>query len=128
MKNFGKNLLLLIAVLVLSYLTATYFGSFYSYFSPQTDGTLIGLSKEGLAFVAGLPFAFIFFLISIFCSLTPMGHKKIVGWLLVPPFIFFGSGDITHIYLPIILALVAWGLATLLRKIFFRRAEIQVGH
>jgi hypothetical protein len=126
MKNFGKNILLLIAVLALSYFTAPYFGSWYDKFSPLVDRSLFALNKIQLQFMTGLPFSFIFFLIIIFCSTTPVGHKKLVGWLLVPPFLFFGSGDITHIYLPILLALVAWGLATLLRKIFHRNVSPQI--
>jgi len=36
----------------------------------------------------------------------------------MPALLFFLIGDIAHIYLPIILGLIAFGLAYLLRKIF----------
>ncbi len=118
MNNFIKNILLLVAVLVLSYFTADYFGSWYDKFAPLYDRSLIGLSKGDLMSLTGIPFAYIFFTVMLF-KLFGLGNKnKWIGWLLVPPFLFFASGDLKHIYLPIVLALVALGLATLLRKIF----------
>lgn len=118
MNNYIKNILLLVAALVLAYFSAEYSGSLYGYFSPQYDDSMIGLSKEALSFVDGTPFAYIFFTVLLF-KLFGLGNKnKWIGWLLVPPFLFFASGDLKHIYLPIIFGLIAFGLATLIQKIF----------
>jgi len=118
MNNFIKNILLLVSVLVLSYFTANYFGSLYGYFSPPFDDSMIGLSKETLSFIDGAPFSYIFFTTLLFQSFGLGNRNKWTLWLLAPAILFFASGDLKHIYLPVILGLVAWGLATLLRKIF----------
>lgn len=117
MNNFIKNILLLVVVLILSYFVADYFGSWYDKFSPQYDNTL-GVGKDLLISLVGMPFAYIFFTVLLF-KLFGLGNRnKWVGWLLVPPFLFFASGDLKHIYLPVILGLIALGLTLLLRKIF----------
>lgn len=117
MKNFFKNVCLLVVILVLSYFTASYFGRVYDKFSPLHDGSWIGLSNEALAFIVGLPFAYTFFTI-LFFQLFGFGNKKKwTLWLLLPPFIFFGSGDLIHIYLPIIIGLIAFAIAKLVHFI-----------
>lgn len=118
MNNFIKNILLLIVVLVLSYFTAQYFGSWYDGFSPLYDSSFFPLPKEVLINTAGFPFAFIFFTVLLFKLFGSGNKNKWIGWLLVPALLFFASGDLKHIYLPITLALIALGLATLLRKMF----------
>jgi hypothetical protein len=126
MNNFFKNILLLLIALVLSYFAAHYFGFLYNKFSPgQLDGSWIG-SRGSWQFIIGFPFAFIFFLVLIFCSFVPRNHKKWVGWLLAPAFIFYAAGDLIHIYLPVILALIALGIAIILRKIFHRGQAPQI--
>lgn len=117
MNNAIKNILLLVAVMVLSYFTATYFGTIYDFFSPQSDDSWFSFDKQALIFLAGLPFAYIFFIIILFKLFGSGNKNKWLGWLLVPPLLFFASGDLRHIYLPIILALIAWGLAILFRKV-----------
>lgn len=118
MNNFIKNILLLVTVLALSYFTASYFGSIYDRFSPQYDDSWFSLTKQELVFLVGVPFAYIFFTILLFKLLAFGDKNKWTGWLLVPPFLFFASGDLKHIYFPITLGLISFGLATLLRKIF----------
>ena len=116
MNNLIKNILLLIVALVLSYFTAQYFGGWYDKFSPLYDNTL-GLGKEALKFITGIPFAYIFFTTLLFQSFGFGNRNKWTVWLLVPPFLFFASGDIQHIYLPIVLGLIAFGIAILIRKV-----------
>ncbi|MEK7117900.1 MAG: hypothetical protein AAB861_03965 [Patescibacteria group bacterium] len=121
MKNLFKNIFLLIVVLVLSYFAAEYFGTWYDYFAPLYDNTL-GVGKGILKSLTGLPFAYIFFTILLF-KLFGFGNKnKWIIWLLVPAVLFFGSGDIKHLYLPILLGLIALGLSTLLQKLFKRNS------
>lgn len=116
MNNILKNLGLLVVILVLSYFTAGYFGSWYDKFSPQHD-SLFGASKSITNVVVGGPFSYIFFLIITFKLFASGNKNKWIGWLLVPPALLFASGDLRHIYLPIALALIAFGLATLIRKV-----------
>jgi len=116
MNNFIKNILLFVAALVLSYFTAEYFGSVYA--SMFGSGSAWIGSESSWNFIIGFPFAYIFFLTLIFKSFAWGNKNKWIGWLLVPPFLFFVSGDLKHIYLPIILALIALGLAALIQKFF----------
>ena len=118
MNDFTKNILLLVATLVLSYFTAEYFGTWYDKFSPQSDDSLFSLTKQELIFLAGIPFAYIFFVTLLFRTFRFGNRNKWALWLLAPAFLFFASGDLKHIYLPIVLGLIALGLALLLRKIF----------
>jgi len=60
MNSIFKNIILLIVVLFLSYWTAPYFGSWYDKFSPQYDGSFLGLPRNYAIFVAGLPVAYAF--------------------------------------------------------------------
>ncbi len=119
MNNFTKNTLLLIAVLVLSYFSASYFGSWYDNFTPGLlgDTAWIGTTSAWQS-VIGFPFAYIFFTILLFKLFGTGNRNKWIGWLLVPPLLFFGSGDLKHIYLPIILGLIALGLSKVIQKIF----------
>ena len=118
MNHTIKNILLLVAVLVLSYFTAGYFGSLYNYFSPLYDSSFFPIPKESMITLAGTPFAYIFFITLFFQSFGLGNRNKWTLWLLVPAMLFFASGDLQHIYLPVILGLIAWGLAILLQKIF----------
>ncbi len=116
-----KNILLLVVVLALSYFTAQYFGILYDYFIPGSlgDTAWIGTTSAWQSLI-GTPFSYIFFTTLLFQSFGFGNRNKWTGWLLVPAMLFFASGDLKHIYLPIILGLIAWGLAILIQKIFFK--------
>lgn len=116
MKIF-RNILLLVVVLILSYFTSLYFGILYDYFVPGSldSGAWIG-TLEAWQAIIGAPFAYIFFLILIFQVFAWGNRDKWTGWLLAPALLFFAAGDLKHIYLPIALALIAFGLAKLVRK------------
>ena len=118
MNNVVKNILLFVMVLVLSYFTAEYLGSWYDKFSPQSDDSWFSFSKQQLILLVGGPFTYIFFTTLLFQSFGFGNRNKWTLWFLAPALLFFASGDLKHIYLPIILALIAFGLATLIRKIF----------
>jgi len=107
MNKFIKNILLLVVVLALSYFTADYFGSWYDKFSPQYGGSWFNFPKSIAVFIAG-----------IFTLFGFGNRKKWLIWLLIPPLLLWISADRYYIYLPTILALIAFGLAILLRKIF----------
>ena len=99
---------------------ATWFGKIYDYFSPLYDRSIFALTKDQLISMTGGPFAYVFFLILIFGTMGFKEKKNWIMWLLIPPLLFFGSGDIKHIYLPIILGLIAFGLAKILRILYLR--------
>ena len=118
MNNFIKNILLLVVVLILSYYTAIYFGVLYDIFTPGAldSGAWIGTLKAWQAII-GFPFAYIFFTTLLFQTFAWGNRNKWTGWLLAPAFLFFAAGDLKHIYIPIILALIAWIVAKLIGKL-----------
>lgn len=119
MNHFIKNILLFVVVMVASYLTSLYFGGVYDNLTPGLLGgkAWIGTTKAWQSII-GFPFAYIFFTILSFKLFAFGNRNKWIEWLLVPPFLFFASGDLRHIYLPIVLAMIALGLAALLQKVF----------
>lgn len=104
MKNILKNLGLLIIVLAISYFLSKYTGDLYSKLFKQS-GTWIDL--RGLV---GLPLVYIFFLILLFTAFG--GAKKYwwIGVLLIPALAFELYFDLAHIYFPVALALLGWGI------------------
>ena len=118
MNNFIKNVLLLLAVVLISYFMTNYFGSLYNHFSPLYDSSFFSIPKEGLIKIAGFPFAYIFFTTILFQTFAWGNRNKWTGWFLAPASLFFAVSDLSHIYLPIVLALIAFGLATIIRKVF----------
>ena len=120
MKYVFKNVGLIIIALVLSKITASFFGSVYHQFVPLNDGSLLGLGNEALEFIAGFPFAYIFFTILLLKVFAEGNKKKWTGWLVAPAALFFAMGDLKYIYLPIILGAIAWGLAKLVQKILVK--------
>jgi len=114
MKDFLKNIILLVIVLFLSYFTAEYFGSWYDYFVPQYDNSLLSLSREGIFTLVGIPFAYIFFLIIVFQLFGSNNKNKWILALLIPPTLLWLSIDPNHIYLPLILGFIAFGFSQLI--------------
>jgi len=117
MNKFLKNFLLLIAVFILSYLTAPYFGSFYDKFSLQYNNSFLGTGKDLSLFIAGLPVAYVFFVPFLYEIFGSGSKIKWILWLLLPPTLFWLSADRYYIYIPIILAIVAFFLAKLINFI-----------
>ncbi len=113
MKNFLKNTLLFVAVLIISYFLSDIFGNWYDKFSPQYDNTR-GVSKDILISLVGVPLAYIFFVPIFFES------SKIKFWLLLPAILYFVAGDFNHIYIPIILAIAGFVLGYLIRKLIIK--------
>jgi len=115
MKNIFKNLCVLVGILILSYLTAPYFGSFYDKFSPQYDGSLIGFSKETAVFVAGIPLAYIFFIPLTYGLFGIKKNKHWIIWPLLPAVLLMFAADRPHFYIPVFLVAIALVLAWLIR-------------
>ena len=112
-----RNFILLFTALILSYLTASYTGSWYNQISPQYGSVFLGTDTDSAVLFAGALVSHVFFVPSIFGL---FGFRKNIRWisiLLIPPALLWIFVDIYHIYIPIILALIALGLAVLIRKI-----------
>lgn len=120
-----RNILLFILVLVLSFATASYFGSLYNNFSPQHESTFWGLdTSDSISFV-GFFVAYIFFVILIFGF---VGFKRNKSWFivtLIPPTLLWLGADLNHIYIPVFFGLAGFLLAKLINFIIskFRRAN-----
>jgi len=96
----------------LAYYTSPYFGQWYRDFTGDS-GTWIDVTP-----LLGLPLAIILFII-LFGFLFQKKAERILTLLIALPFIFWQIYlDKNHWYLPIVLGLIAFGLAVLLRKIF----------
>lgn len=117
MKNFLKNVFLLIFVLVLSYYTASYFGAIYNLLTPSQVGTTWIGTERSWQFAIGLPLGYIFILTFVFQIFGFGNRNKWMWWLLVPVMIFFAIGGVKYIYVPFAVWLIAFGLTILVRKI-----------
>lgn len=113
-----KNILFFILVLVLSLVTAPYFGSWYDGLYPQSGDWIY--DKEDAIFFAGMLLSYVFLIPFIFEIFGSGNRKKWVLWSLLPIFLFLMYGGINFIYLPIVLSLIGFAFAWLIRKIFIR--------
>lgn len=108
-----KNILFFILVLVLSLATAPYFGTWYDTISPQYGGWVT--SKSDAVSFAGFFVAYIFLIPFTLELFGNENRKKWILWSLLLPALLWIGADIEHIYLPIILGLIAFVLAKLVR-------------
>lgn len=113
-----KNILFFILVLVLSLVSAPYFGSWYNKFYPQSGGWIYSIADA--VFFAGFLLSYIFLIPFMFELFRLENRKKWILWSLSPVFLFFIYGAINLVYIPLILSLIGFGAAWLLRKIFIR--------
>jgi hypothetical protein len=117
MKNVIKNILLLVAVFIISHYTASYFGLIYNYFSPQHGSAFWGPDKFGAITFVGSFLAYVFLVPFIF-EIFGAGKKRI--WmlcLLLPLALFWISADRYYIYVPIVLGIIAFAFAKLINFI-----------
>lgn len=113
-----RNILLFILVLVISYFVAPYFGLIYNMFAPQLGSSFLGVGKETAIYVAGIPFAYMFLIPLTFGLFGSGNRNKWIIWLVTPIILFYLYDNVRLTYLPIALALIAFGLAFIVRKIF----------
>jgi hypothetical protein len=104
------NIVLAIIALVCGVFFSAQVGNIYEWLpSTNLSGALIGDSTFWGPIV-GLPLAIIFFLSLLY---TAFGHgkwKKWLYWSLVVPVLFELIFDLSHIYFPILLGLLGYGL------------------
>lgn len=109
-----------VSIMGLAYLLAyvflaRYFGSVYASYFPESISSSFVPSAIG-AWVIGLPLAVIFTLVFL---MHAVGGQRVWLWTivaLVPAILFEILFDILHLYIPIILGLIAWGLGSLAHK------------
>ena len=110
----GIRLLLVIVSYVLAYFLGAYLGILYTFLFPASvTGSLPDAAANWLI---GVPTALVVF---IFFFLTLAGGKYKYWWIgisLIPAIWFYTMFDLLHIYFPIILGLIAWGLGTMANK------------
>jgi hypothetical protein len=115
MNNSLKNFILLIVVLILSYFTAGYVGSWYNQITPQ-HGTFVTGVNDAI-FFAGWLMSFGFFIPFIFGI---FGFKKNIKWIVIPlifPALLWLSSDLYHLYIPVVFGLAGFALAKLINFI-----------
>ena len=106
--KLGKNILLLISVLVLTYVFGFYFGGGYAYFIPIIEAGFFSIPKTSSQYIIGLLLSYTFFLTLLF---TAFGGKHKYWWiaiLLIPAAVFEIYFDLAHLYFPILLGLAGW--------------------
>ena len=110
-----KNILLLILVLVLCLLIASYFGNWYDHVDPQYGGWIT--SKEDATAFAGFILAYILLVPFIFKLLGANNQNKWIGWLLAPVFLVYIGYNWKLSYIPVILGLIGFWLAKFINLI-----------
>ncbi len=119
-----KKLFYFFCSILLAYLTAYSFGKFYVYIlNLSIRDTLFGISPHAAVYILGAVLSYIFFITFLFTALTTKHKYWWIGILLIPAFIFECFFDLSHIYFPIILALIGWGLGSLIYKFRMRRVN-----
>ncbi len=108
-----NNILLFILVLAISLATASYFGGWYDYFVPQYDYSLLGIDQETIVYVAGLFFAYVFFVPFIFELLGKGSKNKWMVILLAPVILFYLYDSVALVYIPIIASIAGCLIAKL---------------
>ena len=116
-----KNIGLLVVAILLSGVVASWLGSFYnSFFKAGFGGDIIG-DTSFWELVAGFPLALIFFLTLLFTLFAEQKYlKKYLLWSLALPALFELVFDFSHIYFPIALGLIAYGIGWVLRNFLAR--------
>lgn len=122
MNKVVKNILLLAVALVLASASANYFDVIYNdifYIPPGFSSFSVPSSVSN--FINGFPLAYIFFIALIF---TIFGDKNKYIWfavLILPVALFEIYFERLHIYFPILIGLVGWGLGAGLNWVITRK-------
>ncbi|OHB20250.1 MAG: hypothetical protein A2854_04535 [Parcubacteria group bacterium RIFCSPHIGHO2_01_FULL_56_18] len=115
MKLTISRLVSIMLAYVLAYFLAFYFGILYGYLSPGSLGGSF-ISTEAAEWIAGFPLASVFLIVFL---LHLIGGRRVWWWIitpLIPIVVFEVVLDPLHIYVPIILGLIAWGLGIVANK------------
>lgn len=116
MKISTVRLITIIVAYVLAYYVGIFFGMGYGLIFPKSlgGGSLIPL--DATQWFRGIPLSLIFFVVF---SLNFLGGRNKWWWVsvaLVPAILFEVLIDPLHLYVPIILGVIAWWLGTMANK------------
>lgn len=114
MKSIFRDLLCVIIAAGLAYYLAAPVQDFYCANISQCTGGFFGFD---LGILVWIVFLYIFFATIL---LTVLGGRYKYWWIgisLLPAILFEIAIDPLHIYFPIILGLIAWGLGTMAHKV-----------
>src|SRR3989344_5455454 len=116
------RLLLVVSSCLATIWTATYFGIFYKYLFPYiSGGSFIG-SQDACNWIIGYPLGLVFLLTFL---MHVQGEKNVWWWIgvaLIPAVLFEVLFDPLHLYVPIALGLLGWGLGYLANKTLWKLA------
>ena len=107
---------------VFAYYLASFFGIVYGMIFPESLGGGSFISTSATQWLAGLPLAATFFVV-LFQGM--IGQRNMYWWIgvaLIPAILFELLIDPLHIYFPIVLGLIAWGLGIMANKILNKLA------
>lgn len=122
MREIFKGVWLFVVAIIVSYVTASYFGVVYDYFAPQHD-SLFGAPKEITNLIVGFPFAYTFFIVLLFQAFSVKHKQRWLMVLLAPIGLLWLLGDLAHIYLPLILGLLGWVLGAGIHRLIYRKGQ-----
>jgi len=114
MKN---NILLFVLVLAINLLTAPYFGDWYNQIDPQRGSWFWGPTDEEILFFVGFLMSYVFFIPLVF-ELLSRGRKN--WWVIIslaPVILLFAGYKWQILYIPILIAIIGFGIAKLIRLI-----------
>lgn len=114
MKKVISILFVIIISIVLAHYSSTYFGEIYSELPQVWSGGWIGSDSSWNSLI-GLPLALVFF-ITLLSYRFVLESKKSVLILIAPVFIFEIIFDFSHIYLPVVLVIIAFVINSLCYK------------
>ncbi|MEK7669350.1 MAG: hypothetical protein AAB350_02050 [Patescibacteria group bacterium] len=115
-----RNILFFILALTLCLVTASYFGAFYNNIIPQYDNSFLGLSKEAVVFVAGVPFSYMFLIPFVFELFGTENRRKWIAWALLPGVLFYLYDGVTLFYIPMLASVFGFILAKLINIIILK--------
>ena len=122
MNSIVVRLLIVVFSYATSVLTAVYFGRVYDYLTPgSSGGSFIG-TPDAWNWLVGYPLGTIFLLTLL---MHTQGSKHVWWWniiTLTPMILFELLLDPLHIYLPVILGVVAWKLGNMANKALWKLA------
>jgi len=115
------NLGLILISIIVSFFGATWLGAVYNdIFQVGFGGGWIG-DASAWELIIGFPLALIFFSVLLFELFGDSNRKKWMMWVLALPVLFELVVDLSHIYFPIALGLVAYGLGWAGRKLLQKK-------
>ncbi len=118
MNTFFNNLGLILTALVLSWFTGPWFGKLYErLFDISLDGGWFG-GTDSWQLITGFPLALVFFFTFLLIAFGLSKNRFIyLGLLLAPLLIFQFFVDQEHLLFPIVLAILAFIAAWVVRKL-----------